>query len=225
MFEKIIVLLLLLLTEASPSMRDCDQTLSLPASCMSSTNRLRISLTKHRHHYMLKVCFRRWCTSEKLKCDMMCDTCESIFGEDTSQCSDNEDQCESQVVMLLGSYCTSNTTPPPTVTTDQPGLNFTCLSTMFKTVLVSPTCTSAVTVANQCTQLTSIATAPMSLAFSQTFPETGTTNNRIQKETNAAPLIILGVLFGLSVILLAVVTTGWVWTLWTLKKHQSVEVR
>ena len=224
MLEKAVVLLLLLLIVGRPSsnmpMRSCNQTLSLPASCMDSTSVLRIS--RDTRHYELELCFNSLCELQlklEFRCNAICADCESIFGTDAAECRGDQSQCESQVVVFISNYCASSTTLPIT----QPGLNIIHQSTVFKTVLVSPTCTS--TVANQCTQLTSIATVPTTLQLSQTFPETETTNSRIKKETNATLLIILGVLFGLSVTLLAVVTTAWVWTLWTFKKHRSEEVR
>ena len=39
--------------------------------------------------------------------------------------------------------------------------------------------------------------------------------------TATTPLAVLGALLGLSVVLLAVVITGWVWTCWTMKKREG----
>ena len=86
--------------------------------------------------------------------------------------------------------------------------------------------TSTTTIRSACSQsITATTTIKVSPSCSQPHPASShqkTTNQSLFKsEVNSTSTAILGALLGLSVVLLAVVTTGWVWTCWTMKKREN----
>ena len=125
-------------------------------------------------------------------------------------CNTNNQQCENEVDAFLNSYCadlvaTPPPPPPPTTGAD-----------------ISPTqCTLTTTVTPTCTN-----TAAGGGSFQVTIPISDSANSGDQSEsalsaeTNDAPLLVLGALMGLSVVLLAVVSTGWVCTCLIMKRRE-----
>ena len=102
------------------------------------------------------------------------------------------------------------------------------------TVISTITVTSAITVDLACITAVPQQTAQCSLAtttvtisssYTQPHPASSTTNQSpFESEVNSRPIAVLGALSGLSVVLLAVVITGWVWTyciMKTMKKREG----
>ena len=113
----------------------------------------------------------------------------------------SEDQCEQRVDRFLNDYCadatlthTNERITLTTVTTQQT-IHKTVISTVTRTV--SPTCTRSPTV--------------LAIHRQRAQPPSPTS----EKET-------LGVPFGLFALLLVLVTFGWVYTCWIMKKKREV---
>lgn len=215
MQEKFIVILLLLVG-GQADCRHCTER--VPLSCMNNSN-LRISRTNN--HYKLKICFDRQCNSgveEKwINCNEICPAC--ILPSCTG--NPDPDECERQVSSSLDRYCASNipSIPRITVTTTLSAPTTTRYLRMNKTVIVTPNCTSVAV--HQYMQISTVTVTISTMSpWSQSSQEVifGTKDTRAIDKTSSA---ILGVLFGLSVILLAIVTAGWAWTTWILKNKPS----
>ena len=121
--------------------------------------------------------------------------------------------CEDAVDAFLNSYCANLTaavipTLPPTasavsnvITPSQ------CTqATMTTTVTVTPSCTNSAGGTFQ-------VTIPISSVNSGD-------QSPFTAETNDAPILVLGAMLGLSVLLLAVVSTGWVCTCLVIKNRE-----
>ena len=52
-------------------------------------------------------------------------------------------------------------------------------------------------------------------------PQIENQSEQLATQDTASPVVILGSLFGLSMLLLAIVTIGWVYTCWILKKRKD----
>ena len=229
------LVLVLIWNTAAAAPRECSQT--IPASCMSNTN---IRIVGRDDHYDLQLCSNSQCipaVEEKwIRCNKMCDACKTMAN--SSYCGTNEGRCERRVSTFLDNYCSSNT--PSTSTTR-------CLTTTDTQIVTTTLPCQTVTTTQPCQivtrQLTSTTTVPVTVSptctdttadfvkSTQTHTNTTTTYESLEKNGNkfemstgsasGAPTAVLGVLFGLSMILLVVVTTGWVWTLWKMKKKTS----
>ena len=231
--DKVLLKLLLVLTwtlavEAMPPMRQCSH--DIPTSCMANTN---IQLTKKTDHYDLQLCSNGRCIpgtgQEKwIRCNRMCDTCESMAG---SSCGRDEDQCESQVSTFLDNYCQRNT-PSTTTTTSTATVRSTVTTTtrihttvtIPKTQRVTTTNTEVVTTTLPCQTLTSISTKTVTQELTSKTCDILASEGSSKASTSVqhtAPVAALGALLGLFMILLTIVTAGWVWTLCVMKRKKS----
>ena len=127
-------------------------------------------------------------------------------------CSRNDgQQCEIEVDAFLNSYCadlTATSTLPTTSAVDYVVTPSQCTQTTITTTVI-PSCTNSAGGAFQ-------ATIPVSSV------ESGD-RSPLTAETNNAPIVALGALLGLFVVLLAVVTTGWVCTCLIMKKRETAQ--
>ena len=127
----------------------------------------------------------------------------------------NGQQCEDAVDAFLNSYCANLTaavipTLPPTASAVSnvitPSQCTQATYTMTTTVTVTPSCTNSADGTFQ-------VTIPISSMNSgDQLPLT--------TETNNTPILVLGATLGLSVLLLAVVSTGWVCTCLVMKNRE-----
>ena len=208
MQERAVVLLLLQLCLGCivVEMRGCSER--VPAICSNVTN---IQISKQEDHYRLRLCLGDQCVpgeTKWIKCDAMCEACLSI-STSTVRCANTERGCERQVVNFLSRYCASNTLSTDTST---------CTPTtryipLIRTVTVSPTCNSITP--NKCTQTSTVSSTYQLSSFS----------GKQSSEMNRTPLVVLGIFLGLLVIVLLVVSTGFMWIVWTLKKERSEKAR
>ena len=159
-------------------------------------------------------------------------------------CSDDR-QCEVEVDAFLDNYCASATFTntvttthmiTTTITSTQPATTV----TQHQTVTSTSTTTSTLTVAETRITTTSITVSPSCSPSppsqcSQTCPpsppsqhsESATTNAILYDDTKTTqiPMLALGALSGLSVVLLVVVTAGWVWTCSNMRKRAGTKIR
>ena len=227
------LVLVMIWNTAAASARQCSQ--SIPGSCMSNTN---IRIVRRNDHYDLQLCSNSRCipaVEEKwIRCNKMCAACKAMAN--ASYCGTNEEDCERRVSMFLDDYCSSNTpsTNIQTVTTTQrirvtPHVLTTTNIQVVTTVLprqtathtttvhvtVSPTCTIIIPNIANSTQIHTINMKTLQDASNKCELSAGS--------ASGAPTAVLGVLFGLSMILL---TTGWVWALLLVtKKYRKQSTR
>lgn len=163
---------------------------------LSCMNNTIIRISQAMDHYKLKLCLDSQCMKGIEQKWIRCNkVCDACQLEN---CKKNENKCESQVVTFLESYCATNT---PTFS----GPTISRRSRETKTVIESLYSTST--------------TVTVTVSTTLLLRES---NRAVTSETS---LLILRVLLGLSVISLAIVTTGWVWTIWILKKQQKEKAR
>ena len=203
---KVVLLLLLVLkTECQGDVR-CSQ--QVPPICM---NNRYINISQERSHYRLKLCSSNGCilgNTSWIKCNEMCSACRSILPP--TECSRNQSQCEEKVVSFLSNYCENLSSTPSTHTR-----TVTVTKNIFHTPVIHYR-TKSQTV-SVCTS-----TAPyQDTQTNQLFSVTG----KQASERNESALAVLGVFLGLLVIVLLVVSTGFMWTVWTLKKERSEKAR
>ena len=235
MLDKLVFKLVLVLiwATAAEAQEDCSQ--SIPESCMSNTN---IQIVRRTNHYDLQLCSNRRCipgVEERwIRCNRMCEACQSMANE--SYCGSDEQQCESRVSTFLDDYCSSNTpsTNIQTVTTTHiitatprvlTTTNIQVVTTILPRQTATQTTTVHVTVPPTCTVI-----IPNIVKSTQTHTITTKTlqdaSNKCELSAGSAtgaPTAVLGVLFGLSMILL---TTGWVWALLLVtKKYRKQSTR
>ena len=48
---------------------------------------------------------------------------------------------------------------------------------------------------------------------------------KLNVETSSSLLVVLGILLGLSVVILITLTIGWMWTCWTMKRNYKTKER
>ena len=121
-------------------------------------------------------------------------------------------ECEDEVDAFLNSYCAdlaalAAVTPPPTlhptITPSQ------CTQATLTTTVVTPSCTNPA--------------AGGGNSFQVTIPilDSGESDQSpLTVETGSVPILVLAALLGLSVLLLAVVSIGWVCTCLIMKKRE-----
>ena len=126
-------------------------------------------------------------------------------------CSRNDgQQCEIEVDAFLNSYCadlTAISTLPTTSAVDYVVTPSQCTQTTVTTT-VTPSCTNS------------------GGTFQVTIPILSMESedrSSLASETNNAPILALGALLGLFVVLLAVMTTGWVCTCLIMKKRETAQ--
>ena len=118
--------------------------------------------------------------------------------------------CEYKVDKYLNNYCASAipaaiNTPSTTMTPITPSQ---CIVTTTTTVsTVTPSCT------NPPRFITNEITLPV--------PPIENQSKQFATEETSTPTIILGSLFGLSILILAIVTFGWVYTCWIMKERKA----
>ena len=97
-------------------------------------------------------------------------------------------------------------------------------TTIPTTQRVTTTNTEVVTTTLPCQTLTSISTKTVTQELTTTTCDILTSEGSSKANTSVqhtAPVAALGALLGLSMILLAIVTAGWVWTLLVMKRKKS----
>ena len=229
MLGKVLFKLLLVLTwNLAAEARNCNRQISLPTSCMSINS--NIQLTKQSDHYDLQLCSNGQClpaadSETWIKCDRICAACASMAN--ASHCGTNRVQCERKVSTFLDNYCSSNT-PSTSTTTRTTTVRPTETTT---TTHVETTTLPCETVTHQRTTTTTVNVTIYDITNpAEKSSQTSTsvqpivTNNRNDKlggSANGAPVAALGALLGLSMILLLIVTAGWVWTLCAMKRKKS----
>lgn len=124
-------------------------------------------------------------------------------------------QCEEEVDAFLNSYCadltalTAATTPSPTTAASNAITPSQCTQATLTTT-VTPSCTNSVVGGGN--------------GFQVTIPDSVNSGESDQLpltvETGSVPVLVLAALLGLSVLLLAVVSTGWVCTCLVMKKRE-----
>ena len=120
-------------------------------------------------------------------------------------------ECEDEVDAFLNSYCAdlaalAAVTPPPTL---HPTITPSQCTQATLTTTVTPSCTNPAAGGGNSFQVT----IPI--------PDSGESDQLpLTVETGSVPTLVLAALLGLSVLLLAVVSTGWVCTCLVMKKRE-----
>ena len=121
-------------------------------------------------------------------------------------------ECENEVDAFLNSYCAdlaslaAATPPPPTL---HPTITPSQCTQATLTTTVTPSCTNPVAGGGNSFQVTI------------SIPDSGESDQSpLTVETGSIPILVLAALLGLSVLLLAVVSIGWVCTCLIMKKRE-----
>ena len=166
-----------------------------------------------RHRELHRITIKSICSSlDFLSLMYSCSLFTECIGDES--CKKKE-----QVVTFVKNHCASAT---PTM--EIPATNYTSSQCIMATSTVTATsaCSQFVMAVSQQTIQCSTATTTTAISPSCAQPHPGSSHSTItslKSEVNITPLAVLGALLGLSVVLLAVVTTGWVWTCCLMKKR------
>jgi hypothetical protein len=151
-------------------------------------------------------------------------SCNLVYYNIIIGCSSttNDRECEDEVDAFLNSYCadlaaltaaaTTSPTLPPTITTTTTAITPSQCTQATLTTTVTPSCTNSATPGGTSFQVT--------IPIIPDFENSGDQSPLTTGEIDNVPILILGALLGLSVLLLAVVSTGWVCTCLIVKKRE-----
>ena len=123
-------------------------------------------------------------------------------------------ECEDEVDAFLNSYCAdlaalAAATPPPTL---HPAITPSQCTQATLTTTVIPSCTNPAAGGGNSFQIT--------IPISDSANSGESDQSLLTVETDSVPILVLAALLGLSVLLLAVVSTGWVCTCLIMKKRE-----
>ena len=202
----------------------CNQQ-EIPANCQSNPN---IETLKGNETYQLRLCPNDQCREDSVtlnfRCCYICEVCETLLASGTwliimhkmtvdlihtqcytVGCGQNEGQCEETVDMFLNNYCAS-------VSFELPAIHIPPIAPTQTILLPMPTA--------------------IDLSYFQsitvTIPnKTCTPNQSMGNSSDSRNIIILalGIILGLCVVLLLVVTAGWVCTCRALRTQKRKPVK
>ena len=120
-------------------------------------------------------------------------------------------------------HVTASPTCSVTTTSNTPSTSTQTVTTTVTVQRITTTNTQIITETLPCPTLKGIASQTCSVTAPDESRQehNGNKNELVVSANGLLASTILGVLFGLSMVLLVVVTTGWVWTLWKMKKKKS----